>query len=150
MANPRLSKKLEAAVKEKLAAEDSHIIAEAAAAAAGDIPSDSPSLAASPEDGDSTGPLPGEEAGVADEPSFSSKGVVAQEGKGRGGTGVAKSDGGVLLEPGVASVEELFKSDAFSKRTGAGTGGEKEGMGSKPDDVERSEGGADSKGKLRA
>eukprot|EP00903_Cladosiphon_okamuranus_P017895 g16468.t1 len=134
-ANPRLSKKLETAVKEKLAAEDSHIIAEAAAAATGNIPSDSPSLAASSEApdtavADSTASPPVGDTG--DEPIVSSKDVA--------------TEGGVLLEPGVASVEELFESDVFSKsavstagkkdRTmGAGRkadgGGESEGAGSK-------------------
>eukprot|EP00752_Nemacystus_decipiens_P006011 g5429.t1 len=118
LANPRLSKKLESAVKDKLAAEDSHIIAEAEAAAAGDMPSDSPSLAASSELSDAavggvgTGEV-GEVGEVGDGPSFSSEDAVAEGGD--GGPGVEEEDGGVLLEPGVASVEELFESVALSK-----------------------------------
>lgn len=155
MANPRLSKKLEAAVVEKLAAGDSHIIAEAAA---GDVPSDSPSLAASSESPDDDAAVAVEDntasspvGGAGDEPSLSSKDVVDEEGKdgggGRGAVGV-KSEGGVLLEPGVASVEELFKSDTFSKRP-VSRAGSKEGTGSKPAAVKASEGGG-SKEQLRA
>lgn len=164
MANPRLSQKLEAAVKEKLAAEDSHIIAEAAAAAtaAGDVPSDSPSLAASSELPDAAGgqsigsPLVGGEVGVEDEPSVSSEDTEAEGkgGKDGGRRGEVESDGGVLLEPGVASVEELFKSDVFSKKSvvsATAAGGEKGGMGSKSHDVETSDGVEKSKEKgLRA
>lgn len=138
MANPRLSKKLEAAVKEKLAAEDSHIIAQAAAA---DIPSDSPSLAASSETpdtavADSIASPPVRDVG--DEPTVSSKDGVAE--------------GGVLLEPGVASVEELFESDVFSKSPVSWAGkkdGTGVGEGRKADGVGESEG-SESKEKLRA
>ena len=128
-------------MKEKLAAEDSHIIAEASASAAaaagegaGDIPSDSPSLAASSETPDA------EAVAASAAPITSSKDA-----------GVA-DDGGVLLEPGVASVEELFDSDVFSKSpvSRSGKKGETDmGTDSKPHDVEASEE-AESKEKLRA
>lgn len=146
VAHPRLSQKLEAAVKEKLAAGDSHILAEAAE----NIPSDAPSLAASSEPpdapvGDSTASPP--VGGVADETSSSSRDAVPEKSKG-GGPGVVGGEAEVLLEPGVASVEELLKSDVFSKSP-VSRAGKTGATGSKPGDVGTSEG-RESKEKLRA
>lgn len=126
-ANPLLSEKLKAAVEEKLAAGGSRITAEAG----GDVPSDSPSLAASAEGapdtaeeveistaartGDATATIspPGAGDADADAASSTSEGVASTSEK----PGF-ESERDVLLEPGVPSVEALFETDVFSKVEG--------------------------------
>ncbi|CAM9566603.1 unnamed protein product [Scytosiphon promiscuus] len=109
LANPRLAKKLEAAVVEKLDAGDSHITAEAA----GDVPADPPSLAASSENVETA-------AGPPDDATAVSSGEREEE--------IPLEAEDVLLEPGVGSVEDLFESDVFSKVPVPGGG---EAVGSK-------------------
>lgn len=122
--NPLLSKKLEAAVVEALAAGDSHIDA---AATGGDVPSDPASLIASSEtsstaagttnaDASSLSAGPG---GAAS--SSSPEGVSTDEEKEK-----AVEPEGVLLEPGVGSVDELFESDVFAKEAGSRSRDKKE------------------------
>lgn len=99
MANPKLAKKLEACVVEKLDAGESHITAEAA----GDVPADPPSLAASSESLETAAGPPDDASGERNE-------------------GMPLETEDVLLEPGVGSVEELFESDIFSKASVSGGG----------------------------
>jgi len=116
-ANPLLSKKLKAAVEEKLAAGDSHITAEAG----GDVPSDSPSLAASADGAPDT--TEEEEVVAAAQTGDAPEGSdAAASSSTEGGASAEKpgfeSERGVLLEPGVPSVEALFETDVFSKVEG--------------------------------
>lgn len=103
LANPKLAKKLEAAVVEKLEAGDSHITAEAG----GDVPADPPSLTASSE-------TPERMAGSPD----GTTGVSVEERD----EVMPREEEDVLLEPGVGSVEELFESDVFSQVPVSGGG----------------------------
>ncbi|CAN0011701.1 unnamed protein product, partial [Ectocarpus sp. 12 AP-2014] len=122
LANPRLSEKLKAAVMETLTAGESH----GTAGAAGDVPSDPPSLASSTEPSDvADDAVPESATGDA---SVSSPGGVL--GKGREREEVVEAEG-VLLEPGVGSVEELLESDVFSKAPVASArgGGSSKGSG---------------------
>ena len=123
-ANPLLSTKLKAAVEEKLAAGGSHIIAEAGG---GDVPSDSPSLAASAEAPGAAGGPAATETGDATAVAPPSHGADETEASSSPAEGeesdvaeaaVESDGGGVLLEPGVPSVEALFETDVFSKAGG--------------------------------
>ncbi|CAB1110014.1 unnamed protein product [Ectocarpus sp. CCAP 1310/34] len=122
LANPRLSEKLKAAVIETLSAGESC----GNAGAVGDVPSDPPSLASSTEPSDvADDAVPESATGDA---SVSSPGGVL--GKGGEREEVVEAEG-VLLEPGVGSVEELFESDVFSKAPAASAqgGGSSKGSG---------------------
>lgn len=119
--NPQLCSKLAKAVSEKLAAGDTAV----QPAETGDVPSDPPSVAAASEDADAVQPGPG---GPEDESSPSpQEGSVTPRDDGSAvspavniGAGEVE---GVLLEPGVTSVEELFERNTFK------TEGQKEGEG---------------------
>lgn len=127
--NPQLCHKLEKAVAEKLAAGDT-----ATDAKSGDVPSDPPSVVASSENAET---IPLDLGDGEDEPGSLTADESATPGSGGGdvprGDGsvtsppldVGKEDGeeGVLLEPGVASVEELFERNTFKTETQKEGGG---------------------------
>lgn len=96
-----------------------------AAAAAGDVPSDPPSLASSTEPSDVADDVVPESA--TGDASVSSPGGVL--GKGGEREEVAEAED-MLLEPGVGSVEELFESDVFSKAPVASAQGGRSSKGS--------------------
>lgn len=120
--NPQLCSKLAKAVSEKLAAGDTAV----QGAETGDVPSDPPSVIAASEDADAVQPGVG---GQEDESSSSPpEGSVTPRDDGSAVSsavdiGAGKGEEGILLEPGVASVEELFERNTFR------TEGQKEGEG---------------------
>lgn len=118
---------------ENLSAGDSH----STAGAAGDVPSDHPSLASSTEASDvaDDGVL---DSATGDASVSSTDGVLGKGGKRE----EAVEAEGVLLEPGVGSVEELFESDVFSKAPVAG--------GASSEDSGAQEGVTNAEGKMRA
>lgn len=105
MDNPQLTEKLKAAVVGKLASDDAD-----ASSQMGDVPSDPPSVAAAPEEPDVPADVQSEAEDAPSAPPANS-----DEPSRTADRGLEVEDEGVLLEPGVASVEELFRSDAFSK-----------------------------------
>lgn len=111
---------------EKFAAGDSDITSEATGG--GDVPSDPAPLTTSSETPDTAaaaaaGPTTVSDASSlspdpeGDASSLSLGGVSSSSTDGEGGKGVESE--GVLLEPGVGSVDELFESDVFTKVAGS-------------------------------
>lgn len=126
-ANPQLAKKLQETLSDKLAQGKEDITVET-----GDVPADPPSLAASSEnlfeakgtvsvEAEIVEPGGGSIVSIGgDDTSPSSGGTsfIRPLTKSVGEMGGKGEEGEILLEPGVSSVEELFRSDVLAKGGG--------------------------------
>lgn len=137
-ATPRLTQKLQEAIVAKLASGETPIGAEAGA-----IPSDPafPITSSDTTDAEDTPLVPEVALGTEPEPENFGGGEASSENSGGKGSPASEGDGsssppprggggeeeeGVLLEPGVASVADLFEIDVFTKepvkKDGKGSG----------------------------